>query len=150
LRVSDANGDTLSITEEGTCIVDIYTVEVSTVTPEPVLDFDWSVLSTFGDYGINSIAALEANGWTTDGINDFQVCGLGGCTVSYLHDLGSSKCFADLLQAALSDLLLIDFECRWVGVAVHAVAPRSTQGSGLVALLQVRSLTRCRPTSIEA
>eukprot|EP01046_Picozoa_sp_COSAG06_P073227 COSAG06_NODE_21794_length_745_cov_0.806502_2_plen_62_part_01 len=54
----DANGDVLSITEEGTCIVDLYTVEVSTVTPEPVLDFDWSVLSTFGDYGINSIAAL--------------------------------------------------------------------------------------------
>lgn len=47
------NGDVLSITEDGTCIVDVYSVEVSTVTPEPVLDFDWSILSTFGDYGIN-------------------------------------------------------------------------------------------------
>lgn len=83
VRATDANGDVLSITEEGTCIVDIYSVEVSTVIPEPVLDLDWSILSTFGDYGINSIETLEANGWTTDGINDYQICGLGGCTVGW-------------------------------------------------------------------
>ena len=61
----------------------MYSVEVSTVTPEPVLDFDWSILSTFGDYGINSMDALAANGWTNSGVNDFQVCGLGGCTAGW-------------------------------------------------------------------
>ena len=34
--------DTLAITEEDTCIVDVYSVEVTTVVPEPVLDFDWT------------------------------------------------------------------------------------------------------------
>ena len=37
-----AVGDTLAITEEDTCIVDVYSVEVTTVVPEPVLDFDWT------------------------------------------------------------------------------------------------------------
>ena len=42
-----------------------------------------SILSDFGDYGINSMSGLEANGWTLEGINDFQVCGLGGCTAGW-------------------------------------------------------------------
>lgn len=27
--------------------------------------------------------SLAANGWTNSGVNDFQVCGLGGCTVGW-------------------------------------------------------------------
>ena len=29
------------------------------------------------------MSGLEANGWTLEGINDFQVCGLGGCTAGW-------------------------------------------------------------------
>ena len=29
------------------------------------------------------MSGLEANGWTMEGINDFQVCGLGGCTAGW-------------------------------------------------------------------
>lgn len=71
------------IQEAGQCIVDIYSIQVSTIVPQPVNSFDWVVLATFGDTGINSITALQAGGWTTEGINDYQVCGLAGCSAGW-------------------------------------------------------------------
>ena len=76
-------GDTLVIGEAGTCIVDVYSIQVSTIVPQPVNAFDWQVLATFGDTGINSLDALTAGGWTAYGINDYQVCGLAGCSAGW-------------------------------------------------------------------
>ena len=65
-------GDSLVITEQDTCVVEIYRLEG--------LAANWVEVSKFGPSDINSIESLVASGWTTDNINDFQVCGLSGCT----------------------------------------------------------------------
>ena len=41
-------GDSLVIAEAGQCIVDVYSIQVATIVPQPVNSFDWVVLSTFG------------------------------------------------------------------------------------------------------
>eukprot|EP01043_Picozoa_sp_COSAG02_P022345 COSAG02_NODE_1159_length_14178_cov_12.360679_8_plen_220_part_00 len=66
------HGDSLLITEQDTCVVEIYRLEG--------LSVNWVEVSKFGPSDINSIESLEASGWTTDNVNDFQVCGLSGCT----------------------------------------------------------------------
>ena len=54
---------------------------------------NWVKVAKFGPSDINSIETLQANGWTTDNINDFRVCGLSGCTAC--GQPGASWCCSD-------------------------------------------------------
>jgi len=76
-------GDSLVIDDGHPCIVDVYSLEATTVVPRPPPEFDWVILSTFGDTAINSFDALSANGWLRHDTNDFQVCGLAGCSAGW-------------------------------------------------------------------
>ena len=48
-------GDVVTVTEEGTCIVDVYELKVASS--------DWEIESMFGRGGIDSVEKLTAAGW---------------------------------------------------------------------------------------
>merc|ERR1711871_25789 len=54
-------GDVVTVTEEGTCIVDVYELKVASS--------EWEIESMFGRGGIDSVEKAEAAGWLVDQID---------------------------------------------------------------------------------
>ena len=71
-------GQTLVISEQDTCTVEVHRLEAVAA--------NWVMVSKFGPSDINSLESLQSSGWSwgaEEHITSFQVCGLSGCTAGW-------------------------------------------------------------------
>ena len=54
----------ITVSEEGTCLVDVYKLKVSTS--------DWTIVSMFGRGGVDTPEKLAAAGWQLDSIDSYR------------------------------------------------------------------------------
>ena len=57
-------GDVITVSEEGTCLVDVYKLKVSTS--------DWTIVSMFGRGGVDTPEKLAAAGWQLNSIDSYR------------------------------------------------------------------------------